>query len=285
MHPPLHIITGTTASGKTTAALSWAEKNNAEIISCDSLLFYRGMDIGTAKPSRKERARVRHHLIDISDVSQALNVKAYVDLALAAVHDIQARGKQVVVVGGSGFYLKSFFAPVHDELEINPAIRAHVREIENKEGLNGMQKHLNALNPQGLSDLDVNNPRRVSRALERCMLSGSSLNELSKQFKKLPCPFADWPKQIELLQHEPNELNKRIAKRTQEMINNGLVDEVKALLKQGLQQNSSAANAIGYRETIQYLKGGQSLDELAELINLHTRQLAAKHRKWLRRLK
>src|SRR6185295_6125696 len=112
MKPILHVLTGPTAVGKTEWALRWAEKNGAEIVSCDSLLFYRGMDLGTAKPTAAERARVPHHLIDICEPTAAMNVSHYVTLARRAVEDIAGRGRALLVTGGSGFYLKSFFAPV-----------------------------------------------------------------------------------------------------------------------------------------------------------------------------
>src|SRR2546423_950109 len=118
MKPVLHVLTGPTAVGKTEWALRWAEENNAEIVSCDSLLFYRGMDIGTAKPTPVERARVRHHLIDICDVRELMDVTHYVTKAREAVNEITARGRGVLVTGGSGFYLKSFFAPVADDVAV-----------------------------------------------------------------------------------------------------------------------------------------------------------------------
>src|SRR6185436_658468 len=116
MKPVLHVLTGPTAVGKTEWALRWAEANNAEIVSCDSLLFYRGMDLGTAKPTAAELQRVPHHLIDVCDVTDPMDVTRYVTLARKAVAEIAARGRQILVTGGSGFYLRCFFAPVADEV-------------------------------------------------------------------------------------------------------------------------------------------------------------------------
>src|SRR4051794_27099293 len=116
MKPVIHVLTGCTAVGKTERALRWAEANGAEIISCDSLLFYRGMDLGTAKPTVAERARLPHHLIDICAVTEPMNITHYVTLVQTVVAEIEARGRAVLVAGGSGFYLKAFFAPVADEV-------------------------------------------------------------------------------------------------------------------------------------------------------------------------
>src|SRR5687767_3257495 len=126
MKPRLHVLTGPTAVGKTEWALRWAEEHRGEIVSCDSLLFYRGMDIGTAKPTAAERARVPHHLIDVCAVTERMDITEYVKLARRAVLEIQARGHEVLVTGGSGFYLKAFFAPVADTIEVPPQIRDQV---------------------------------------------------------------------------------------------------------------------------------------------------------------
>ena len=165
MKPKLHVLTGCTAVGKTEWALRWAEARGAEIVSCDSLLFYRGLDIGTAKPTAAERTRVPHHLVDICEVGERMDITHYVAKARAAVEEIQARGRPVLVVGGSGFYLKSFFSPVADEVAVPAPLREEVAQLSLEAALD----RLRALNPAGLGALDTANPRRVSRALERCL--------------------------------------------------------------------------------------------------------------------
>src|SRR5688572_27655969 len=129
MRRVLHVLTGPTAVGKTEWALRWAERHGAEIVSCDSLLFYRGMDIGTAKPTPAERARVPHHVIDVCEVTDQMNVTHYVSLARRAAEEILERGMRVLVTGGSGFYLKSFFCPVADEVDVPEALREEVRGL------------------------------------------------------------------------------------------------------------------------------------------------------------
>ena len=178
MKPVLHIITGPTAVGKTDYALTYAEEHNAEIVSCDALLVYKGMDIGTAKPSPDDLARVPHHLIDVNAVNEPYDITVYVRDARAAVEEITARGKSVVLTGGSGFYLKSFFAPVVDDIEVFDSTREQVAELYAAEGLEGLLIALRKNSPQGFGKLDTLNPRRVQRALERCMASGKSLPEL-----------------------------------------------------------------------------------------------------------
>ncbi|HLP02532.1 MAG TPA: isopentenyl transferase family protein [Opitutaceae bacterium] len=167
MNGVIHVLTGCTAVGKTELALRWAEARGAEIVSCDSLLFYRGMDIGTAKPMRAELARVPHHLVDVCDVREQVNITHYVMNARAAVEGIWARGRSVLVTGGSGFYLKAFFGPVADDVAVPAELRDAVRGKLEREGLEALVAELRALNPAGLGALDVLNPRRVTRALER----------------------------------------------------------------------------------------------------------------------
>ncbi|MEY3609437.1 MAG: hypothetical protein RLZZ447_2225, partial [Verrucomicrobiota bacterium] len=169
--PVLHLLTGPTAVGKTEWALRWAEVHGAEILSCDSLLFYRGMDLGTAKPTPAERARVPHHLIDVCAPDAPMDVARYVDLARAVVADVAARGRPILVCGGSGFYLRAFLGPVVDAVEVPAAVRTEVAAL----AAAGARARLRALNPEGLGGLDEANPRRVTRALERCLASGKTL--------------------------------------------------------------------------------------------------------------
>jgi tRNA dimethylallyltransferase len=279
----LHVVTGCTATGKTEWALRWAEAHDAEIISCDSLLFYRGMDLGTAKPSPADRARVPHHLIDVRAVAEPMNIAGYAMLARRVAREIAARGRAVLVAGGSGFYLKSFFAPVADELEVPAEVRAEVAGLFAAEGLPGLVAELERRNPgAGLGGLDRANPRRVARALERCRASGRPLRELAEEFSRLPPPFADWEKEITLLERAPAALGKRIEARVEGMIDAGLVAEVRALRAVGLERNPSAAKAIGYREVLSLLDGRLGAGELAAEIVRNTRGLVKKQRTWFR---
>jgi len=278
----LHVLTGPTAVGKTALALDWAEAHDAEIVSCDASLFYRGMDIGTAKPGAAERARVPHHLIDIRNLRERMDVARYVELARAACEDIAARGRRILVTGGSGFYLKAFFGPVADDIAVPEALRAEIETRLARGGLEPLLDELRALNPRGLGELDIRNPRRVTRALERCRASGRTLADLAAAFAAKPGPFADWELKAARLDREPVELRDRIIQRVDAMLHAGLVDEVRRLREEGLEENPSAASAIGYRETLAMLRGEISPVDLPGAIVLNTWALVRKQRTWFR---
>ena len=280
--PTIYILTGPTAVGKTELALRWAEDNEAEIISCDSLLFYRGMNIGTAKPSANELQRVPHHLVDICEPSQPMNVAGYVRLARDAVDEIVRRGRQVLVTGGSGFYLKAFFGPVADEVSVPPSLRTALQTRFENHGLADLVRELESLNPNGLARLDTANPRRVLRALERCLVSGKTLEELQTAFLAQPGPFADFDPVCVQLDRQPAELNQRIEKRVDHMIAAGLIDEVASLDSQKFRANPSASHSIGYRETLAMLDGNLASSDLAAEISRNTRALVKKQRTWFR---
>ena len=278
MKRTLYLLTGPTAVGKTEWALRWADENEAEIVSCDSLLFYRGMDIGTAKPTRAELARVPHHLIDICEVRERMDVNTYIGKARAAIDDILQRRRRVLVTGGSGFYLKSFFAPVADDVEVPAELRAEVAALSAEEAL----RRLRELNPAGLGTLDVANPRRVTRALERCLASGETVEALATNFSRQPSPFSDFDVRLTVLTRDAGDLARRIETRVAAMLRDGLVDEVRRLRAAGLEDNPSAAKAIGYREVIAMLNGELNETQLAAEIAKNTRALVKKQRTWFR---
>jgi tRNA dimethylallyltransferase len=280
--PTLHVLTGCTAVGKTEWALRWAEAFRGEIISCDSLLFYRGMDVGTAKPSAAERSRVPHHLIDIVPVAERMDVARYVALARAAAAQIGQRGRPILVVGGSGFYLQAFFSAVADEVEVSPAVRAEVAGRLAAGGLPAIVGELRRLNPAGLGGLDLANPRRVVRALERSLATGRPILELAAEFGRRPPPFADWDVVLAEIARPPDELERRIAARVERMLAAGLVEEVRTLAAAGLRDNPSAATAIGYREVLACLDGTLAPAALAAAIGARTRALVKKQRTWFR---
>ena len=283
MSPIIHILTGPTAVGKTDLAIAWAEAHDAEIISCDSLLVYCGMDIGTAKPPPAAMKKVVHHLIDSVQVSQRFSVKHYQEAAVHATESIISRGKKVLVTGGSGFYLKTFFKPVIDAVEADASIVNKVDQIEKEQGLAGLLSALEKCDPNCKAELDINNPRRVSKALQRCLASGKTLSMLKAEFAQVKSPFNKYIKKVILLERDPDDLTRRIEQRVDSMINNGLVAEVEQLIAAKLEANPSAAAAIGYRETIDYIKSGsRDLDSLKQLLCLNTRRLVAKQRKWFR---
>lgn len=280
----IFVITGTTAVGKTETALRWAETHNAEIVSCDSTNVYRGMDIGTAKPTLAERARVVHHGIDLVEPSEKFSVGDYLAFAVPCVADILARGKRVLVTGGSGFYLKAFYAPVTDEIEVPEAVRTRVEALF-VQGNDCAVNALRELNPDGAPGFDWQNPRRVARALERCLASGKTISELLAEMNARVSPFAAYKVRTVLLSRDKEELSRRIALRVDQMLEQGLIEEVRTLVRErGLRPDTPAGNAIGYRETLEWFENNEAggVSALAEKIALSTRRLAAKQRKWFR---
>ena len=280
--PRLHVLTGPTAVGKTALALAWAEQHDAEIVNADSLCFYRGMDIGTAKPTAEEQARVPHHLIDIRPCRRGTSVADYVTAARLTIDAILSRGRNVLVVGGSGFYLQGFFTPVVDNLRITPEVRERVEALFDQEGLAGVVAALRWADPAASAHVDLANPPRAIRALERVWQTGRSLKDLRAEMDAVGTPFDHFDRRLTVLMRSPEELAERIFLRVDDMLRLGLIDEVRALRADGLEENPSAARAIGYRETLAFLDQGGRLDELAATIAQNTRQLAKKQRTWFR---
>lgn len=287
MTPELYILTGPTAVGKTALSLEWAETHNAEILSCDALLFYRGMDIGTAKPDASALNRVRHHGIDLCPANRSFSIAEYVQYSETVVSDVFSRGKNLLITGGSGFYLKSFFEPVVDSIKIPDEVCHLLDKLEKETGFKGLVAKLQEINPYGLDNLDLDNPRRVRRALERCLASGKSVVTLKKAFQRQSTPFDNVKKRVCLLLRDRESLKIRIRERVQSMIAAGLINEVRRLIGLGIKENPTAARAIGYREVIAYLdsasdRSSQKINELQELISIHTNQLVRKQMTWFR---
>lgn len=282
--PVLRLLTGPTAAGKTEAALREAEATGAEILSCDAVCVYRGLDIGSAKPTAAERARVPHHGLDLAPPSERLSVADYVRHARAAIDDAHRRGKAVLVVGGSGFHLSAFLGPVADDLEITSEVRDEVRRLQ-ATGVPALRERLAALEGGALPGwLDADNPLRLAKALERRLASGRPLDVLRAEFLAKPGPFADLEVRGEVLERPDAELRGRIARRTRAMLAGGLIDEARSLLD--LPDDLPAPRAVGYRETREWLrKGGQGpIESLAEAIDRSTWALVGSQRKWFRRL-
>ena len=276
MNRRLYILTGPTAVGKTQLAIEWALANNAEIVSCDSLLFYRGMDIGTAKPTKAEMSQVPHHCIDLVEPSEQFNIGSYVELASEVVAEILRRGKAVLVTGGSGFYLKSFVAPVVDSVVISSEVELTVENLFREQGLSGVVDELKRVAPEDYGLIDLHNARRVIPALKRCLATGKGVRELRKQVEDGDFPFAGFKVKSILLQRSLENLQQRIAIRTGQMLEQGLIEEVKSLMDRGFAGNASASGSIGYREVISYLKEEVDREELEHMINHNTMKLVKK---------
>ncbi len=282
----IRILTGPTAAGKTDAALAWAEANDAEILSCDSVCVYRGMDVGAAKPTAEQRARVPHHGIDLAEPTERHSVTRYVEHAREVIRAAAARGRRILVTGGSGFYLAAFFGPVADEVAIPPAVTEEVRRLFNA-GLEPLLSRLRQVETGPLPDwLDTRNPIRVAKALERRLACGRPLGELREAFLSRPGPFEGCKITCEVLERPDAELRQRIARRTDAMLAGGLIEESRWLLSLRLDPELPSARAVGYRATMDWLEAGSRLpkEALAERINLDTWALVRKQRKWFMRL-
>ena len=281
--PTLYFIAGVTASGKSDLALDWAEKNSAEILSCDSIAVYQGMNIGSAKPSIHDQSRVKHYGLDLENVDKRYDISKYLNYAQGVITEAYKRNSRILVVGGSGFYLRSFFSAVIDEVVVSKDIRKSVEALYLDEGLIGLLAKLDDLNSGCLGDLDQANPVRVIKSLERCLATGLTISELRTEFEKKPVPYIEFKKRTCLLDRSDEDLEVLIKNRTETMLMNGLIEETEKLLPEGLQKNYPASSSVGYRETISYLRGKITKSELGSSIRVSTRQLVSKQRKWFRK--
>ena len=244
--PPLILIIGPTAVGKTELAIQLAEKMNGEIISADSRLFYRGMDIGTAKPSREELARVPHYLIDIVNPDETLSLAVFQEKAKEIIADIHARGKIPFLVGGTGQYVRAVtqgWTP--PEVTANERLRA---ELEKKD-MEWLHARLQLIDPESAAKIDARNVRRTVRALEVILTTG---RKFSEQRGQVESPYQLIT--IGLTRPRP-ELYQRVDERIDLMFANGLIDEVKRLLEKGYSPSLPSMSALGYRECVSVVKG------------------------------
>jgi tRNA dimethylallyltransferase len=275
---PLLAIVGPTASGKSEAGLAVAEALGAEIVSVDSMLVYRGMDVGTAKPSPAERARVPHHLIDVARPSEPFSVARYRELAEAAVRGIRARGHRVLLVGGSGLY----FRAVVDRLEFpgtDPGTRSMLEAEAAALGPERLHRRLAELDPAAAARIEPRNVRRTVRALEVAAVTGRPFSAFQAAWDRYE-PGRVRAAGIEI----PREvLAARIEARVRAMVAGGLLEEVRTLVAQGLGRWLTASQAIGYAEFARHLAGELTLEEAVASTVRRTRELARRQMVWFRR--
>jgi tRNA dimethylallyltransferase len=278
-------LVGPTASGKTAAALALAHElqnqGGAEIISIDSALVYRGMDIGTAKPSRQELAAVPHHLIDTLDPLQSYSAAEFSKDATQLIHDIRARGKTPLLVGGTMLYLKALLEGLNDIPAANPDIRAQIQQEAEQLGWPALHARLAQVDPQTAARLAPGDSQRIGRALEVWTATGQTLTSFH-QTAKANAP--DW--HIPVISLEPTDrawLHQRIALRFEQMMAAGFMDEVKALRARGdLHADLPSMRCVGYRQAWEGLDAGWSAAEICERGIFATRQLAKRQITWLR---
>ena len=276
--PPSIFLVGPTASGKSAVALALAEKLGGEIISVDSMQVYRGLDIGTAKPTAEERARVPHHLIDVVELTEPFDAAKFVELARQAESEIGGRGRVPIFCGGTGLYFKAYLEGLGHAPPSDENLRAELEAIP----LDQLLRELERCDPATFARIDRQNPRRVIRALEVIRLTGKPFSEQRADWQRL----SNSQSQISNvfgLERSLADLHTRINARVDEMFTRGLVEETHVLLGRGLEQNKTAMQAIGYRQVVEHLRGARSLTETVELVKSKTRQFAKRQMTWFRR--
>ncbi len=273
------VIAGPTASGKTSLSVELARLFDAEIINADSMQVYRGMDIGTAKPSIKERQGIPHHLLDVVNPDQEFNAAIYRDMAASAAFDIINRGKRVLVVGGTGLYIKSLLGGLFQCPPSSPEIRQSLQREWEVEGPRALYRRLECLDPQSARKIHPNDRVRIIRALEIISLTDRLPSDLSRQHRFSDRTFN--PLKISI-KREREELYRRINTRTTAMINQGLVDETESLLRRGYSPRLKPLQAIGYKQAVEYLQGHCSIHEAGEKIRRETRRYAKRQLTWFR---
>jgi tRNA dimethylallyltransferase len=274
-------LSGPTASGKTAVGLELARRLGGEIISLDSMALYRGLDIGTAKPSKDERQAAPHHLIDIIEPEEEFSLAQYVAAAEASVAEIRSRGREPIFVGGTPLYLKSLLRGIFVGPPADWEFRRRLEAEARTHDPGWLHARVAEVDPSSANKLHPRDTRRLVRALEVYEKTGRRISDLQQQFDRARPPEAcrvfalDWPRE---------QLKERIDERVELMFAQGLVDEVQGLISQGRQLSRTASQAVGYREVLEHLAGHHTLDVTVELVKTHTRQFAKRQVTWFRSL-
>ncbi len=272
------LIAGPTAVGKTQVALFFAERLNGEIVSVDSMQVYRGLDIGTAKPSPADRARVPHHLIDVLRLTDQFDAAQFVLLAREAVAGIQEHDRTPIFCGGTGLYFKAFLEGLGHAPPSNPTLRTQLAAVP----LCDLLRELAERDPVTYEKIDRQNLRRVVRAIEVIRLTGQPFSVQRAAWNT--STLSPQPSTLFFgLSRSPSDLLKRIDARVEDMFRRGLVAETDHLLQSGLAQNRTAMQALGYRQVVEHLRGVRSLPETIELVKIRTHQFARRQMTWFRR--
>ena len=274
-------IAGPTASGKTALAVELAKELNGEVVSCDSMYVYRGMDIGTAKPSLEERCGIPHHMIDVAEPEEEFSVSKYCEMAAPIVDDIVARGKCAIIAGGTGLYMDSLikgndFAPF-PATGVRERLEAKAAEV----GFDVMLQELRSIDPEAAER--IKDTRRIIRALEVYYETGITITEHNRRTQAIPPRYT--PLWIGLDFADRAELYRRIDARVGIMLETGLIGEIKTLLASGIPEKCTAMQAIGYKEFIAALNGEYTVEEAADQVRQSSRHYAKRQLTWLRRNK
>ncbi|MBE6982869.1 MAG: tRNA (adenosine(37)-N6)-dimethylallyltransferase MiaA [Ruminococcaceae bacterium] len=274
-------ISGPTASGKTALSIALAEELGGEIVSCDSMQIYRGMDIGTAKPTLEERRGIPHYMLDVADPTEDFSVSRYCNMASPIVDNILARGKTAIIVGGTGLYMDALirgnaFAPFP-----STGRREKLEALAEREGIEAVLCKLQAVDPDSAARLHPSDRKRIIRALEVYLETGETITAHNEKTKQLPPRYN--PVWFALEDENRQDLYDRIDSRVDLMLQIGLLEEIKSLLAQGIPAKSTAMQAIGYKEFLQALSGEISVEEAAEEVKKASRHYAKRQLTWFRR--
>ena len=276
-------IAGPTASGKTTLAATLAKELNGEVVSCDSMQVYRRMDIGTAKPTPEEMQGIPHHMIDVAEPWEDFSVSRYCEMAAPIVDDIISRGKTAVIAGGTGLYMDSLirgnaFAPF-------PAtgVRERLEAQADAEGMEAMLSRLRAVDPDAAQRLHLSDRKRILRALEVYLETGETITEHNRKTQAVPPRYS--PLWLGLDFAQRSELYRRIDLRVSLMLEQGLVEEIRGLLADGIPEKATAMQAIGYKEFVDALDGRCTIEEAADQVRQSSRRYAKRQLTWFRRNK
>ena len=273
-------LSGATASGKTALGVRVAQELDAEIVSLDSMAIYRGMDIGTAKPSLEERAGVPHHMFDVAEPSEEYSLVEYLKEAEKVVAEIEGRGKRALFVGGTPLYLKAILFGVFESPAADSTLRDALRRRE-EETPGALWRELNEVDPKTAARLHPNDVKRLVRALEVFKLTGVPISAHQTQFEAAP---AVDPRRVFILTWPREELYRRINLRVERMVEDGFLDEVRRLADAGVELGPTASKAVGYREMAAVLRGEQTLEEAIERVSQATRNFAKRQETWFRSL-
>jgi tRNA dimethylallyltransferase len=279
-------LMGPTASGKSSLAMEWAQRFDGEIVSVDSALVYRGLDIGAAKPTAHERAQVAHHLIDLRDPWQPYSAADFATNARAAITDIVARGKVPILAGGTGLYFRALLQGLSPMPNADPALRMQIANEAAVRGWAALHAELASIDPQAAERIHATDAQRIQRALEVWRLSGRSISDWQRDRVESPLPLRVL--KLVLAPKDRAELHARIARRFDAMLGEGFLDEVRALRAlPALQSHPSplelpAIRAVGYRQAWEHLEGVSDMAEFRDRAIFATRQLAKRQLTWLR---
>ena len=278
---PIVVVAGPTASGKTALAINIAKKYNGEIVNADSMQIYKFMDIGTAKPTKEEQREAKHHLLDFVEPDCEFSVADYTELAHKVIADIYKRGKLPIICGGTGLYINSVIDDItFGEVKTDNDMREDLGNIAKEQGVEVLMDMLSEFDEESAKTIHPNNLRRVIRAIEFYKLTGvpiSKHKEMTKQIQSRYNPL------MLVIEHDREKLYERINLRVDMMLEDGLIDEVKSLLKKGYTKDMNSMKGIGYKEIISYLEGDCSIEEAIDAVKLGSRHYAKRQMTWFRR--